>query len=378
MCKPPQMQPWGKQVLYLSDPTGVLGISGRAPRPSGCGGKLCREEMNRRESISVVRVILLLGLILVAPLGFSQSTTKRLILKDGSYQIATKWELKGDRIRFYSAERSDWEEIPESLVDWDATNQYERDRAAGKDTPEAIALDKELEEARQEEESKSPHVAPGLRLPPEGGVYALDIYLSSPELLPLDQTSGEVNKHTTHNILRGVINPVGGSKHTIELPGPSSKVQAHAALPTLYINVDSSTETTEDEKTKGLELPWDRFRIVRAQVKGDKRIVGEIKTAVYGKTSQQQDLIPATAELMEEGWVKLTPKAPLEAGEYAVVEMLGKQGMNSYVWDFGVHANAPANLAVIKPDQSEVKKSRETSPTLEHRLNDLIEQTDPQ
>jgi hypothetical protein len=311
--------------------------------------------------------LLITILVVAAPLSLGQNQTKRLVLKDGSYQIATKWELKGDRVRFYSAERSDWEEIPESLVDWDATNQYERDRAAGKDTPEAIALDKEMEEARQEEESKSPHVAPGLRLPPEGGVYALDTYLSSAELLPLDQTSGKVNKHTTHNILRGVINPVGGSKHTIEIPGPSSKVQVHAALPSIYLNVDSSAENAEDEKTKGLELPWDRFRIVRAQVKGDKRIVGTLKTAVYGKSSQEQEMISASAEQLGEGWLKLTPKAPLEAGEYAIVEMLGKQGMNSYVWDFGVHANAPANLAVIKPDQSEMKKAAEPQPGLEKR-----------
>src|SRR5215470_3887734 len=269
--------------------------------------------------------LVLFGILQSPTLSPGQTQTKRLILKDGSYQIATKWELKDDRVRFYSAERSDWEEIPESLVDWDASNQYERDRAAGRETPEAIALDKELQQAREEEESKSPHVAPGLRLPPEGGVYALDTYLSSPELLPLDQTSGEVNKHTTHNILRGVINPIGGSKRTIELPGPRSKVQVHAALPSIYINVDSSAENAEDEKTKGLELPWDRFRIVRAQVKGDKRIVGEIKTAVYGKSSQQQELIPATAEQLGEGWIKLTPKGPLEAGEYAIAEMLGRQ-----------------------------------------------------
>src|SRR5215470_11472644 len=311
--------------------------------------------------------LVLFGILQSPTLSPGQTQTKRLILKDGSYQIATKWELKDDRVRFYSAERSDWEEIPESLVDWDASNQYERDRVAGKDTPEAIALDKELQEAREEEESKSPHVAPGLRLPPEGGVYALDTYLSSSELLPLDQTSGEVNKHTTHNILRGVINPIGGSKRTIELPGPRSKVQVHAALPSIYINVDSSAETVEDEKTKGLELPWDRFRIVRAQIKGDKRIVGTLKTAVYGKSSQEQEMIPATAEQLGEGWVKLTCKEPLEAGEYAIVEMLGKQGMNSYVWDFGMHGNAPANLAVIKPDQSEIKKSTEQQPALEKR-----------
>src|ERR1041385_7619277 len=238
----------------------------------------------------LVFLLLFLPFFVFPSHSFAQAT-KRLILKDGSYQIATKWELKGDRVRFYSAERAGWEEIPESLVDWDATNQYERDRAAGKDTPEAIALDKELQEAREEEEAKSPHVAPGLRLPPEGGVYALDSYLSSPELLPLDQTSGEINKHTTHNILRGVINPVGGTKRTIELTGPRAKIQVHAALPAIYINVDASTE---DDNSKGLELPWDRFRIVRVQIKGDKRIVGTLKTAIYGKKSQEQEIVPAT------------------------------------------------------------------------------------
>ena len=60
---------------------------------------------------------------------------------------------------------------------------------------------------------------------------------------------------------------------------------------------------------------------------------------------------------MAEGWIKLTPKAPLEPGEYAVAELLGKQGMNSYVWDFGVHADAPANLAVIRPDPADAKQS---------------------
>src|SRR5438552_5553274 len=298
----------------------------------------------------------------------AQSNTKRLVLKDGSYQLASKWQLTGDRVRFFSVERNDWEEIPESLVDWNATNQYEKDRAAGRDTPEAVALDKEMEAARAEEEAKSPQVAPGLRLPPEGGVYALDTYLSQPELLPLDQIGGEVNRHTTHNVLHGVINPIGGAKHTIELPGPSAKVQVHAASPVLYINVDASAETTEDEKTKGLELPWDRFRIVRAEIKGDKRIVGAIKTAVYGKSSQEQEVIPATAEQFGEGWIKLTVKAPLQPGEYAIAELLGKQGMNSYVWDFGVHPEAPANLAVIKPEQPQTKPPASESPTLQKKF----------
>jgi len=32
MCKPPQMQPWGMRVLYLSDPTGVLWHIAESPK----------------------------------------------------------------------------------------------------------------------------------------------------------------------------------------------------------------------------------------------------------------------------------------------------------------------------------------------------------
>ena len=293
----------------------------------------------------------------------AQATSKRLILKDGSYQDATKWEVQGDRVHYFSSERNEWEDVPSSLVDWKGTDQYERDRAAGKMSPEAIQLEKELEAQRVEDESKSPHVAPGLRLPEDGGVYVLDTYLTEPQLIPLDQTGGEVNRHTGHNVLRGVINPVGGSKRTIELPGARSNLQVHAALPTIYINLDAGAEDnpTEEKKDKkpAAQLPWDRFRIVRAQVKGDKRIVGAIKIAVYGKASQEEQVIPADAEQLGQGWIKLTPKAPLQPGEYAVAELLGKEGMNSFVWDFGMHPDAPANMSVVKPETSAPKKSPE-------------------
>src|SRR5216683_835317 len=193
----------------------------------------------------------------------AQAQSKRLILKDGSYQLATKWEIKDDRVRFFSVERNEWEEIPNSLVDWDATKQYEADRAAGKMSKEASQLEKEMQEERQDEELRSPHVAAGVRLPPEGGVYALETYL---------------------------------------------------ALPAIYIHLDASQEAS-DSTQPGLELPWDRFRIVRADVKGDKRIVGTLKSAALGKSSQEQEGVPATAEQMSEGWIKLTPKARLEPGE---------------------------------------------------------------
>src|SRR5581483_3719527 len=171
--------------------------------------------------------------------------TKRLILKDGSYQLATKWELQGDRVHYYSAERGEWEDVPESLIDWDATNRYERDRAAGKKSPEDLALDKELEAERAQEEAKSPQVAPGLRLPPEGGVYGLDTYLNEPQLVPLEQSSGQINRQRGRNVLRAAINPVSGSRQTIELAGARAKIQMHAALPATYVNLEPVDETAD-------------------------------------------------------------------------------------------------------------------------------------
>ena len=297
------------------------------------------------------------GGLLLGPNCLSQNATRRLILKDGSYQIVTKWEVQGDRVHYFSAERNEWEDVPNSLIDWPATRQYEQDRASGKMSPEAQRLEKELEADKQEEEGKSPHVAPGLRLPPEGGVYALDTYLKEPQLVPLDQTGGEVNRHTGHNVLRQVMNPVSGAKRTIEIAGPSSKLQVHTALPTIYINIDpSAEEANTDANAPAAELPWDRLRLVRVEAKGDKRVVGTIKVE-HGKSSPLENVVPSQAEQLKEGWIKLTPKSPLEPGEYAITELLGKEGMNSYVWDFGVHPSGPANLSVIRPDQSEIQQS---------------------
>jgi len=296
----------------------------------------------------------------------AQQLAKRLILKDGSYQLATKWEVKGDRVRYLSAERDEWEELPDSLVDWAATDKFEKDRAAGVPSPEAIELDKEVEAERRAEEAKTPQVAPGLHLPEDGGMLLLDTFETQPQLVLLQQNTGEVNRNAKGNILRSAINPIASSKQTIELDGLHASVQAHATLPAIYVNLDqdqgsnvSSQRPAQPQQPQQPEQPWDRFHIVRVQSKKGKRIIGDIKISPLGKASQEQNLVPTTSQRLTGGWVKVTPASALEPGEYAVVEMLGREGMNTYVWDFGLNPAAPANASALKPEPPAVQPQPE-------------------
>ncbi len=326
------------------------------------GGKsLGKTGFARTGFLAALTAIYLVVLLLPHVPALAQNQAHRLILKDGSYQSVTKYEIHGDRVRYFSAERGEWEEVPNSLLDWDATNKFEQGREAGKLAPEAVELDKELEAERHAEQLRSPQVAPGLHLPDEGGIFLLDTYENQPQLAELQQSGGDLEKNAKSSILRTVINPLAGAKQTIELPGPHSKIQAHTLTPSLYINIDlnaaaagTAPATAQPATGEAAPLaPTERFKIIRVEVKGGKRTAGTVKTAITGTTKTDERIVAASATAMTGGWVQLTPTEPLAAGEYAVAEMMGKDAMNLYVWDFGVNPSAPANAFTWKPDPTE-------------------------
>jgi len=312
------------------------------------------------------RVFTIIGSLIVVTLALLwvprlvAEATKRLILKDGSYQAVTKYEVQGERVRYRSADRNEWEELPKDLVDWKATDEFNSGRAKEVQSPEARELDQEFEAELKAQEARTPLVAPGLRLPEDGGVVLLDTFKGEPQLVEISQNGGELSRNMGRNILRGVINPVASQKQSVELEGLHASAQSHQARPVIFISpppedavagaaspAASKTAAHEGAQPKPDQIP-DRFRIVRVEVKKTTRVVASVKIAVTGKVSQEQKFIETKSEPMSGGWMKLTLLDDLAPGEYAVVEMLGKEGMNLYVWDFGVNPNAPANLSAWK------------------------------
>lgn len=310
--------------------------------------------------------------ILFVLMGFpagAQQNPKRLILKDGSYQAATKWEIQGDRVRYYSSDRYDWEELPKDLIDWPVTEKYNQEHEKQR-TITAAEVTQEEEAEKRAEEAESPTVAPGLRLPDGGGVFLLDNFRGRPQLVEMVQNGGELNKQTGKNILRAAMNPLTlSSKQTIEIKGLHARVQAHEAQPVFYMNVNQADSGPDagGAPSKDTDQQPDRYRIVRVEQKKDSRVVGNLSIAIYGKVTEKEDWVKTTISPVGD-WVKVTPDEALAPGEYALVEMLGKKQINLYVWDFGVNPAAPANSSAWVPRQpAQSNTGTNESPVLNKR-----------
>jgi hypothetical protein len=295
----------------------------------------------------------------------------RLILKDGSYQIVMSYELKGKIVSYVSAERGETEELPADLVDWDATHKWERqhsptDEVNAGQAP-APAIDPDLLKEEADRRALTPEVAPDLNLPELDSVVALDYFRGAPELVPLVQTDGELNHTTGHNILKLAVNPRSAQHQIVQLKGETAAVQMHVDQPVIYLRVgDESgirpggTPLVVDTHGAGSSSggktgpaggsPDSGYVMVRADVRTDARVLASFNIGMLGGPKTQEDVIETASELLPGGhWMKVTPKKPLDFGEYALIEVVSDREINTGVWDFGVHPVAPENRDVMKP-----------------------------
>jgi hypothetical protein len=326
------------------------------------------------------RIAVLLVLLVSSLFAIAQTRNQRLILKDGSYQVVTKYQRAGDRVRYFSAERDQWEEMPAELVDFPATEQWAKDHAPGAHAvpaeqapagqekapvnPEAAAIDKE----EQQERARTPEVLPGLRLPDQDGVWALDTFHDVPELVVLTQNTANVDRRTGHNVLRSTLNPLGGTQQNVQIPGFESKVRLHINDPALYVSLTLPAEPTavasavtvdthglgSAKDTNAVSSAASQYAIIRVHgnFKRDNRVVTGVKIGVGGKVSQTEDVIPTNAQILPgDRWLKLTPLQPLLIGDYALMEVLGPGEVNLSVWDFRIDPQSPDNKNAIMPLQ---------------------------
>ena len=259
---------------------------------------------------------------------------KRLILTDGSYQAATEWKTVGERVEYYSAERSEWEEVPAALVDWKATGEWNAEASKGQEETLKQESGEEVA-ARKEAELNTPQVAPelapALRLPADGGVFVLEEAAGRPVLRKLEGVKSLEDDHDGANRLKRSIIPIASARQTIELKGSSAKVRVRAAgTPGAGASIFVDVENDQGP------IQGSYFRIVRLERKRGQRVVAENTIDRGGSESSKEALLHSRAERFSGDWWKVIPLEELTPGEYAIVIDGVGDYQNGLVWDFGV------------------------------------------
>jgi hypothetical protein len=298
----------------------------------------------------------------------------RLILKDGTYQVVREYKIAGDRVRFLSQERGDWEEMPLDLVDWDATKKWAQEHTdlTADDTPspamkEAESIDKEEQEERDDQNARMPEVSKGLELPDEDGVFVLDTFQGTPELVELPPSDLDLNARERHGI--AVLNPVASQRADLVLQGAHSKIHLHVNEPSFFLSLEVfdakepvlSTPVTVHTSTEGLNhkpkpthSAQSGYALVKVDERNAVRVIGAIHVSAGGQVTQDENVIAATTQVMPgKHWLRIDPKQPLLIGEYALVEILSSSDINQQVWDFRVDPTKGDNVGSITPIQKE-------------------------
>lgn len=246
---------------------------------------------------------------------------KKLFLTDGTFHIVRSYERKGDRVRYYSIERSAWEELPVAMVDWEATR---------KDEAAAAELDKTIEEkkkvfkmeriAEEVNADASLEVAPGIFLPDPPGLFVLE----GKNIRSLELVGADVRRDKGRMLAQIFVPLPIDTKHIVELPGAHAAFRIYTAQPEFFIR---TTDGHEPE-----------MELIQAKVKNKVREIERINTnsvVAELKTSERNNISIERWQLAK-GVYRLTLSQSLTPGEYVLAEIRPDEGMDLAVWEFGV------------------------------------------
>ncbi|MBV9770160.1 MAG: hypothetical protein JOZ32_11365 [Bryobacterales bacterium] len=253
-----------------------------------------------------------LCLLIFAFCAVASAANVKLYLKDGSYQLVREYKVENDRVRFYSIDRDDWEEVPASLVDIEKTRAEIKARAdAVREDAAAQAAEDQAERAARKEVQS---------VPPEPGVYLIDEQKAAGQnLTSLKVGESKIVNNKRRSILKAISPvPLVPGKATLELDGEHASQGTPNRSPEFYIRLS-------DEE---------RFGIVRLGEHKGNRVVEKLTIQpVINETQQEPDLVEIFRQQVADELFKIWPQKPLDPGQYAVVQYsLDKVDMQ--VWDF--------------------------------------------
>jgi hypothetical protein len=267
---------------------------------------------------------------------------KKLVLKDGNYQLVREYQRSGDRVKYFSAERGDWEEIPAAIVDWDATAKAEAAAAASKDD-----LLKKVRQQQEQQRREMPldvdaslPVAPGIFLPPGEGLFVVE----GKSVTQLDQVAAQIRTDQKQR-LKQVLSPVPivPGKRNVEIPGAKSVRRINSERPEFYLREapsDPDRVTPIQTSSRLLGESGPEVELIRLTVKGGKREIESIRSMFGQQVSEDRNVIGIQRWDVAQNVFRFTLGEALPAGEYAFAQIL-PDGINLYVWDFGVDRKTP-------------------------------------
>ncbi len=237
----------------------------------------------------------------------------KLYMKDGGFHIAREYKIDNGRVKFYSVERSQWEEVPAELVDLPRTSAENAQKAA--------TLAEEAKIISEEDKAVRALRDEIVKIPQDPGVYTLEgPSLKEAKLNVFKPAESKIHTNKGRSVLKAVAPiPIVSGKATVEIDNDHSLNIVHNDRQEFYIQLEGDQ----------------RFGIVKLTPHHGVRIVERLTILpVVKEAVEEMDQVPIfRKQLTESGLYKIWPEKPLEPDEYAVVEYIeGK--MNTQIWDF--------------------------------------------
>ena len=266
---------------------------------------------------------------------------QKLILKDGNFQLVRTYQRNGERVRYLSAERGDWEELPASMVDWDATA-----KAAADDAKAENSLVKTIHQQQVESSAQVPldvdaslRVGAGVFLPRGEGMFAVQ----GKAVTKLEQVTSQ-NKLDKKRAIERVISPAPAlvpSKRNIVLEGAHAKLRVVGnGSPLEFFLREPPPDPDRVSpilKSSAAGESGPEVELVMASVHGGKRQVESISSRFGQTMNVDKKIISVQRWDVAQDVYRFTLSEPLPPGEYVLAEIL-PDGLNLFVWDFGVDA----------------------------------------